>query len=122
MGLAQLARLLIRPHTRVTLLIFLLLENPAMADFLDQIPQCLWPTWCVDLRRQHGLRSITCKRILAMLAFALRTDVVPAELGHVFVRQFTNMEHRPTTVAWRSSGCCAPSRLSLTSSWCSSDL
>ena len=62
-GLAQLARLLIRPHKRVKFLIFLLLENVMVADLLEQIPQCLWPSWAVELRRRNGLRAVAMKRM-----------------------------------------------------------
>ena len=89
-GLAQISRLMTRPHRRVKYPIFLLLENDEVADLLERIAHCVWPSWCLVLRAKHWLRTQECKRILLLAALRIRTDAVPAELGHAFVRRWHN--------------------------------
>ena len=42
-GLAQLERLLIRPHLTMKFQVLLIIENPEVIQELRRVPHCLWP-------------------------------------------------------------------------------
>ena len=86
-ALAQIKRLFLKPHSSVKFVIFLILENPAVAMALKTMAKCFWPEWCLHIHEECGLDSLSAKHTLAMLAATIRCDVTPAEWGHAFVKR-----------------------------------
>ena len=91
-ALAQIQRLLLKPHSAVKFAIFLILENPSVAIRLTTMAKCVWPEWCLHIHEECGLESLSARHILALLAATIRCDVIPAELGHAFVRRYQMLQ------------------------------
>ena len=86
-AMALVEKTLARPHRETPFSLFLLLENPNLAEPLTQLRECRLQRWTLKFRTKNPLTDQLTHDKLLLLAFLLYVHTVMIEVGHGRIRR-----------------------------------